>query len=134
QAFETSIGQVLSLIPGARIRLGEDGSSGARIQVSLLSDDSVALAHTARQLVQEMRATTGFHRASTTSGFARPELQIVPKWDKAAALGVSATTIAKTVNIATVGDVEQNLSKFSLGARQIPIRVLLNESGRTDLS
>lgn len=134
QAFEISIGQVLSKIPGVRIRLGEDGSSGARIQVSLLSDDSVALAHTARQLVQEMRAIPGFHRASTTSGFARPELQIVPKWDKAAALGVSATTIAKTVNIATVGDVEQNLSKFSLGARQIPIRVLLNENARADLS
>ncbi|XSC45386.1 efflux RND transporter permease subunit [Bradyrhizobium sp. RDT10] len=38
------------------------------------------------------------------------------------------------MNIATVGDIEQNLSKLSLGARQIPIRVLLNEDARTDLS
>lgn len=134
QAFEASIGPELSKIPGARIRFGGDGSSGAKIQVSLLSDDPVALASSARQLAQEMRATPGFHRAAATSSLARPELQIVPKGDKAAALGVPTTTIARTVNIATVGDVEQNLSKFSLNVRQIPIRVLLNEDMRTDLS
>jgi HAE1 family hydrophobic/amphiphilic exporter-1 len=65
---------------------------------------------------------------------ARPELQIIPKKDKAAALGVSTTTIARTVNIATVGDIEQNLAKFSLDVRQIPIRVMLDEAGRKDLS
>jgi multidrug efflux pump subunit AcrB len=68
------------------------------------------------------------------SSFARPELQITPKKDKAAIFGVSTTSIAKTVNIATVGDIDQNLSRFSLGARQIPIRILLNESARTNLS
>jgi multidrug efflux pump subunit AcrB len=134
QAFESSIGRQLSTVPGVRIRLGEDGSSGAKIQVSLLSDDPVALADTARQVAQDMRGIPGFHRARVTSSFARPELQIVPKRDKAAVLGVSTTTLAKTVNIATVGDIEQNLSKFSLGARQIPIRVLLNEDARTDFS
>ncbi|WP_245322913.1 efflux RND transporter permease subunit, partial [Bradyrhizobium valentinum] len=134
QAFEASIGQQLSTVPGVRIRLGEDGSSGAKIQLSLLSDDPVALANSARQLAQEMRTLPGFHRARVTSSFARPELQIIPKVDKAAVLGVSTTTLAKTINIATVGDIEQNLSKFSLGARQIPIRVLLNEDARTDLS
>ena len=110
------------------------GPPAQRFEVSLLSDDPVALASSARQLAQEMRATPGFHRAAATSSFARPELQIVPKRDKAAALGVSTTTIARTINIATVGDVDQNLAKFSLDGRQIPIRVLLNEDVRTDLS
>lgn len=134
QAFEASIGPLLSQIPGARIRLGEDGSSGAKIQVSLSSDDPVALARTARHLAQEMRATPGFLRATATGSIARPELRIIPKTDKAAALGVSTMTIARTVGIATVGDVEQNLPKFSLDVRQIPIRVLLNDDARTDLS
>jgi HAE1 family hydrophobic/amphiphilic exporter-1 len=134
QAFEASIGPELSKNPGTRIRFGADGSFGAKIQVSLLSDDPVALANSARRLAQEMRATPGFHRAVATSSFARPELQIVPKKDKAAALGVSTTTIARTVNIATVGDIDQNLAKFSVNGRQIPIRVLLNENARTDLS
>ena len=133
-AFESSIGRQLSTVPGVRIRFGEDGSSGAKIQLSLLSDDPAALADSARQLAQDMRGISGFYRARVTSSFARPELQIVPKMDKAAVLGVSTTTLAKTVSIATVGDIEQNLSKFSLGARQIPIRVLLNEDARTDLS
>lgn len=134
QAFEASIGLELSKIPGARIRFGADGPSGTQIQVSLLSDDAVALANSARRLAQEMRTIPGFHRAGATNSFVRPELRIVPIRDKAAALGVSTATIAKTINIATVGDVEQNLAKFSLNDRQIPIRVLLNENARTDLS
>jgi HAE1 family hydrophobic/amphiphilic exporter-1 len=134
QAFEASIGPELSKIPGARLRFGADRSSGAKIEISLLSDDPVALANSARRLAQEMRATPGFHRAAATSSFARPEVQIVPKKDKAAELGVSTTTIARTVNIATVGDIEQNLAKFSVNGRQIPIRVLLNEEARADLS
>jgi multidrug efflux pump subunit AcrB len=134
QEFEASIGRQLSTIPGIRIRLGEDGSSGAKIQVSLLSDDPAALAAAARQLSRDMRTTPGFDRARVMSSFARPELQITPKKDKAAILGVSTTSIAKTLNIATVGDIDKNLSRFSLGARQIPIRILLNESARTNLS
>ncbi len=134
QTFEASIGPELSKTVGARISFGADGPSGAKIQVSLLSDDPVALASAAGQLAQEMRATPGFYRAAATGSFARPELRIVPKPDKAAALGVSTTTIARTVNIATTGDVEQNLARFSLDVRQIPIRVLLNEDARTDLS
>ncbi len=134
QAFQALIGPELAKIPGARMRFGEDGPSGAKIQVSLMSDDPAALASSARRLAQEMRATAGFHRAGTTTSFARPELQIIPKRDKAAALGVSTTTIARTVNIATIGDVEQNLGKFSLSGRQIPIRVLLSNEARADLS
>lgn len=134
QAFEVSIGPELSRIAGARIRFGGDGSSGTKIQVSLLSDDPVALASSTRQLAHEMRSMPGFHRAAATGSMARPEVQIVPKKDKAAALGISTTTLARTVNIATIGDVNRNLAKFSLGVRQIPIRVLLNEDARTDLS
>lgn len=134
QAFEASVGRQLSSIAGVRIQLGEDGSSGAKIQVSLLGDDPAALADTARRLAQEMRMLPGFHRTRVASNSARPELHIVPKEDKAALLGVSTAAIAKAVNIATVGDIEQNLSKFSLDTRQIPIRVLLNEAARSDLS
>lgn len=68
------------------------------------------------------------------SSFARPERQITPKTDKAALLGVSTSAIAKTVNIATVGDIDRNLSKFSLGARQIPVRILLNDIARSDMA
>ncbi|WP_346659158.1 efflux RND transporter permease subunit [Bradyrhizobium sp. 191] len=42
--------------------------------------------------------------------------------------------MAKTVNMATVGDIDQNLSKFSLGARQIPVRILLSDVARSDMA
>ena len=134
QAFEASIGRELTTIPGARVRLGEDGSSGAKIKVALSSDDPAALANAARKVAQEMRSTPGFRRAETTGSLARPELQITPKQDKAAILGASTATIARTINIATIGDVDQNLGKFSLDSRQIPIRVLVNDDARNDLA
>lgn len=132
--FEIAVGPALSRVPGARVRFGGDGASAASIQMALLSDDPGALSATAARLARDMRATPGFASATTSGGLARPELQIVPKGDKAAALGVSTTTIAKTINIATVGDIDQNLAKFSLGMRQIPIRVMLDDAARNDLS
>ena len=134
QAFEADVLPELSRIPGARVRFGGDGASAATIQVALLSDDPTALSTAARRLASDMRSTPGFSGATTSGGLARPELQIIPKTDKASALGVSTTTIAKTVKIATVGDVDQNLAKFSLDARQIPIRVMLDDAARNDLS
>jgi multidrug efflux pump subunit AcrB len=66
--------------------------------------------------------------------YGRPEITITPKFDLAADLGVSVAALSQTVRIATIGDVEQNLAKFSLSDRQIPIRVSLKEDSRTDLS
>ncbi|RDV04715.1 efflux RND transporter permease subunit [Undibacter mobilis] len=134
QAFEAAVAPELSRTRGARISLGDDGSSGAKIEISLLSDDPVELSNAARRLVQDMRTVSGFNRARATSDLAGPEIRIVPKPDKAAILGVSTASLARTVNIATAGDVDHNLAKFSLGVRQVPIRVLLNDEARNDLS
>lgn len=134
QAFEIAIGPQLSSVPGVRARFGGDGGAAATIQVALLSDDPPALSASAARLVRDMRATPGFLGAAATGGLARPELHIIPKKDKAALLGVSTTTIARTVNIATMGDIDQNLAKYSLDVRQIPIRVMLDDEARKDLT
>jgi len=134
QAFEASVREQLAKIPGVRISLQDESSSSSKFQLSLLSEDHVALERAAQQLVQRMRAIPGLQRAKVTSSLANPELQITPKADKAAVLGVSAGAIAKTINIATVGDIDQNLSKFSLGNRQIPVRILLNTDARTNFA
>ncbi len=134
QKFEAALGPELAKIPGARVRFGADGPSGAKIQITLLSGDAEALSQTVAQLTREMQATAGFQNAGSTASLARPEVQIVPKPDKAAALGVSTATLAKTANIATLGDADQNLPKFNLKDRQIAIRVMLDEQARTDLA
>jgi HAE1 family hydrophobic/amphiphilic exporter-1 len=57
-----------------------------------------------------------------------------PRLDQAAELGVSVASISQTIRIATLGDLPQNAAKFSLADRQVPIRVSLLESSRSDLA
>jgi multidrug efflux pump subunit AcrB len=68
-----------------------------------------------------------------TTGLDRPELHIVPNRDLAARLGVSTNELAKTIRIATIGDVGPALAKFNAGDRLIPVRVQLDERARGDL-
>jgi HAE1 family hydrophobic/amphiphilic exporter-1 len=132
--FEASVASDLARVPGARMRIGADGSSGATITVTLRSDDAAMLSRAVNSLTREMQATPGFQNAASTASLVRPELQIVPKPDKVATLGLSTETIARTVDIATLGDSDQNLPKFNLADRQISIRVMLDEGARSDLS
>src|SRR3546814_15072911 len=64
----------------------------------------------------------------------RPEIIIRPRFDIAADLGVTTSALSQTIRIATIGDIEQNLAKFSLTDRQIPIRVSIEDSERKSLS
>ena len=52
----------------------------------------------------------------------------------AADLGVSVAALSNTVRIATLGEIDQNMAKFSLSDRQIPIRVSLKDNARRDLT
>ena len=63
----------------------------------------------------------------------RPEIQIKPRFDLAADLGVTTSALSQTIRIATIGDIEQNSAKFSLADRQVPIIVSLPLSSRRDL-
>ena len=51
----------------------------------------------------------------------------------AAELGVTASALATTLRVATLGDTESNLAKFNTGTEQIPIMVRLNHAARRDL-
>ena len=132
QQFEAELGPELAKIPAVRVRFGADGSSGAKIQVTLLGSDPDAMAEITSQLMREMQKTPGFQNVGSTSSLSRPEMQIVPKIDKAASLGISTATIARVVNIATLGDADQDLPKFNLKDRQISVRVMLDEEARSN--
>jgi multidrug efflux pump subunit AcrB len=73
-----------------------------------------------------MWSTLGLDRA--------PELLVTPRPDQAALMGVSTSAISQTVRVATIGDADQNLPKYNLGDRQVPIRVRLTPAAREDLS
>ncbi|MBB3897764.1 efflux RND transporter permease subunit [Roseococcus suduntuyensis] len=132
--IENALRPELEMIPGARIRFGADGQSGSRLQVTLVGQDPVALAAAGDALAAQMRTIPGLSGARSTAALARPELQITPREARAADLGVSVSAIANTIRLATVGDVDQALPRFTLAERQIPIRVMLDERARADMA
>jgi HAE1 family hydrophobic/amphiphilic exporter-1 len=132
QAFEAEIGPKLQSLAGARVQFGADGQSGAKIQIALLSDDPAALAATVDALVRDMRTVPSLANPVSSSALSQPELHIRPKPDKAAALGVTTMEIARTADIATLGDSDRNLPKFNLPDRQINIRLMLEEDARNN--
>ncbi|NEX92265.1 efflux RND transporter permease subunit [Caulobacter sp. 17J65-9] len=131
QQIERELSEQSRDIPGARIRFGADSTPS--MSIALTSDDGDALARAARKVETEMRAMQGLTNVVNSAALARPEILVTPKPDQAARLGVSAADLSQTVRVATIGDVEQVLPKFTLGDRQVPIRVRLNDRDRDDL-
>jgi len=132
QALEKLIAPELAAIPGARIQFGGDGQSGAKISVTLVGDDGPALASASGALQTQMRAVPGFVNPYSTSSLRKPEVIIAPDTAKAAELGVTTTAIAQAIDIATLGDNDENLPKFNLPDRQLSIIVSLDEAARND--
>ncbi len=81
-----------------------------------------------------MRGVPGLANVVNTAAIARPEIVVTPRADEAALAGVSAASISQAVRVATIGDIDQNLPKYNLGDRQIPIRLQLTETAREDLT
>ncbi len=126
-------------IPGARIGAGianQGGgpSDGTSYTFSILSDSGEALQAAARAVEAEMRTVPGLANVVNTASIARPEILVTPRPDQAALMGVSTSAISQAVRVATIGDVDQNLPKYNLGDRQVPIRLRLTRDAREDLS
>jgi len=131
--FEQEMAVAFQNIPGARIRFGIDGSTPT-ISIALNSDDGVALANAARAVEAQMRQVPGLNNVVNSAAIARPELEVAPRPDEAARMGVSSAAISQAVRVATLGDIDQLLPKFNQGDRQIPIRLRYTEEGRADLA
>ncbi|MBU2270722.1 MAG: efflux RND transporter permease subunit [Alphaproteobacteria bacterium] len=139
QAFARTMVDELKAIPGIRIRAGiaQQGGGpgdGTSYTFSILGDDPDTLTAAARAVEQEMRAVPGLANVVNSAAIARPELLVTPRTDEAALAGVSTGAISQAVRVATIGDIEQNLPKYNLGDRQVPIRLQLTAEAREDLS
>jgi HAE1 family hydrophobic/amphiphilic exporter-1 len=125
--------QGLREIPDVRITtLGGFGS--ADVEIVLSSQNSAALDRVQLELEREMRRLTVISDVRPSPPPPGPELVIRPKPEEAARLGVTSEALASVVRIATIGDIDANVAKFSEGERRIPIRVRLPERARTDLA
>jgi multidrug efflux pump subunit AcrB len=133
--FERRVVPLMAAIPDARIYFeNQQGGGGRDLTVMLASDNPVLLEATARKVESEMQGLKILRDARINGDMERPEILIRPKFDMAAQLGVSVMDLSQTIRIATLGDIDQNLAKFSLNDRQVPIRVSLTPDSRTDMS
>ncbi|HEY9212241.1 MAG TPA: efflux RND transporter permease subunit [Ancylobacter sp.] len=136
--FELRMQREIANVPDLRFNFGASGGAGPggrEFTLIMSGSDGVAVEKAALEMEREIRTQVkGLSNVITTAALERPELRVVPKLAEAAELGVSVQDIAETVRIATIGDVSQNLAKFSAGDRQVPIRVQLDEIARADLS
>ena len=138
KVFSRQMVDQFAAIPGARIGSGSNNgggpSSGGSYTLSLVSDNGPALEAAARKVEAEMRGVPGLAHVVNTASIARPEIVVTPKPDQAARAGVSAGAISQAVRVATIGDVDQNLPKYNLGDRQVPIRLRLSQTAREDIA
>jgi len=139
QQFAREMVDQFETIPGARIGAGvaQQGggpSDGTRYTFAILGDNPTALNAAARKVEEEMRGVPGLANVVNTAAIARPEILVTPRPDEAALAGVSTGTLSQAVRVATLGDIDQNLPKYNLGDRQVPIRLQLTEEAREDLS
>ena len=133
--FERAMQPELQRIPDARIAFqSQEGGTGRDITVMLAGDDPVKLRKTALTIVEGMRGIPEVRAPRLEGDLRRPEITISPRFDVAADMGVTTAALSQTIRIATLGDIDQNVAKFSLSDRQIPIRVLIDEKARQDIS
>ncbi|AGH49819.1 MULTISPECIES: efflux RND transporter permease subunit [Sphingomonadales] len=133
--FERALAPKLRDIPDARVSFrSQSGGLGRDITVMLAGSDPDKLNATANRLVAEMAHLPQLRAPRVDGDLQRPEITIKPRLDLAASMGVTTAALSQTIRIATQGDIDQNVAKFSLSDRQIPIRVALKEASRRDLS
>ena len=122
----------LQVIPDARILFLSQAATGLGRDITLYvtGENPPDVERAAYQLVEEMRGVAELRDPGVNGDLQRPEIQIRPRLDLAADLGVTVADISQTIRIATIGDIPQNNAKFSVADRQIPIRVSLPEGAR----
>lgn len=122
------------LIDTPDVKLTYLNAGGQRdIQLSILGDNANKVREAAQRLAEEMRSLDLIRNVTTSASVTTPEIQIRPKADVAAELGVTATALASTIRVATLGESGATQAKFNAGDRQLPINVRMKESVRDDL-
>ncbi|MDB5681616.1 MAG: transporter permease [Sphingomonas bacterium] len=135
--FERDLAPALAAIPDARVTFRSQqgwGSSGRDITVVLGGADPKQLNETAQTIVQQMSKLKSVIAPRIQGDLQQPELEIRPRFDLAADLGVTTQALSSAIRLATLGDIDQNKAKFSLSDRQVPITVALEQSSRSRMA
>jgi multidrug efflux pump subunit AcrB len=130
--IENQIREVMSGLPGVRYKVGL-GGSGEKYILTLTGSDANALSTAARAIERDLRTINGVGSIQSSAALVRTEIIVTPDLQRAADLGVTSSSIAETLRIATVGDYDSALPKLNLPQRQVPIVVKLDAAARENL-
>jgi multidrug efflux pump subunit AcrB len=131
--IERDIFAKVHTIPDVRIIKLNDRAE-RELSFNFLSSNEKDLNDAVGILESRLRASPILANVSSEGALPRPELQIRPRKDEIARLGITPQQISQTVRVATIGDIDALLTKISLDDRQIPIRVQASIDARRDLA
>ena len=133
KSVETEIFIRLAAVPDIRaFKLNDRGQRD--LSFSLLSNSEEDLNTAVARLEAALAADPLLSNVASEGALPRPEIQITPRGEEAARLGITTQTIASVVRVATIGEQDAALAKLSLDNRLIPVRVRLNDASREDLA
>jgi HAE1 family hydrophobic/amphiphilic exporter-1 len=117
------------------VRLSNQGTFGqASVNIVLAGENGKALERAQTQLLREMRGVRSISDPRPAPPPAGAELIVVPRAAEAARLNVDSRTLAQVLRVATIGEIDANVAKYSEGENRLPIRVRLPESARADIA
>ncbi|MDB5723545.1 MAG: Multidrug export protein [Novosphingobium sp.] len=129
---QAAIGPLLRAIPEARFY--NQGNFGqAAVSVVLAGQDGAALERVQMRLLREMRGLASVADPRPSPSAPGPELIVTPRPAEAARLNVDSRALANVLRVATIGEIDAAVAKYSAGEQRLPIRVRLPESARGDL-
>ena len=116
------------------VRLSNQGTFGsASVNIVLAGEDGQALERTQTELLRQMRNVRSISDPRPAPPPAGPELIVTPRAEEAARLNIDSRTLAQVLRVATIGDIDASVAKYSDGDERVPIRVRLPEGARQDL-
>lgn len=132
KVVEQSMREALDDLPGARVRVSQEGN-GDEYKVNLLGTDQARLSLAGQALERDLRTVRGVGNVTSDVNLVRTEVIVRPRPAQAAALGVTPQAISDALRVATQGDYEQQLPKLNLEERQVNIVVRLAKPARESL-
>lgn len=131
--IEAEIFRRLADVPDVRaFKLNDRGERD--LSFSVLSTNQADLNLAVSRLEAALSGEPLLANISSEGALPRPEIQITPRLDEAARLGITTAQISEVLRVATIGDIDASLAKLSIDNRLIPVRVRLNDSAREDLN
>ena len=130
--LEVELFKRLATVPDIRtIKLNDRGARD--ISFSILAANEADLNGAITLIEAALRGEPLLANVSSEGALPRPELQITPRPEEAARLGITTAQIASVIRVATIGDADAALAKLAIDNRLVPVRVRLESAAREDL-